>query len=429
LILHKAKQCHACGYLHPVDGAADDDRCEYCQAELPAARDRLLRLTNVLTRRRERISCDEDERQKQGFDVRTAFRFQRAGGVPSFTTSEVSAGGAPSARLTFGRNAELWRINFGWFRQKLENRQGFHINEQTGEWVGDPENRGNDADVEGPQVARVVPFVTDTRNTLLFEPTGDVPLDFMASLQAALKAAIQVEFQLEDQELAAEPMPGRDIRRQILFFESSEGGAGVLQRLQSEPDALRRVAKQALEICHFDPETGADRKRAPRSSEECSTACYDCLMTYANQPDHQRLNRHLIRDYLLQLATAGVAASSSAAPRAAHLESLLARCESGLEREWLRFLEARNLKLPTAAQHVPTSLDGCLTRPDFVYADDMTIVYVDGPMHEFPTRQARDREQEACVNDCGWTVARFGAKDDWDAIVARHPGLFGRRAT
>ena len=37
------------------------------------------------------------------------------------------------ARLTFGRNAELWRINYGWFRQKLENRQGFHINEQTGE--------------------------------------------------------------------------------------------------------------------------------------------------------------------------------------------------------------------------------------------------------------------------------------------------------
>jgi ATP-dependent helicase YprA (DUF1998 family)/very-short-patch-repair endonuclease len=426
LVLHKAKQCRACGYLHPVDGQAQDDRCDLCHAELPAARDRLLRLTNVHTRRRERISCDEDERQKQGFDVRTAFRFQRLGGVPAFTTSEVTGRGASLARLTFGRNAELWRINFGWFRQKIENREGFHINEQTGEWVGDPENRGTDADVDGPQVARVIPFVTDTRNTLLFEPAGDMPLDFMASLQAALKTAIQVEFQLEDQELAAEPMPGRDIRRQILFFESSEGGAGVLQRLQAEPDALRRVARQALDICHFDPETGADRRRAPRSNEDCSTACYDCLMTYANQPDHQRLNRHLIRDYLLELAQAGVAASPSAAPRAAHYKALMARCESSLERDWLAFLEARNLKLPTAAQQVPTSLDGCLTRPDFVYADDMTIVYIDGPMHDFPTRQARDREQEACVNDCGWTVVRFAARDDWEATVAACPGLFGR---
>ena len=430
LVLHKAKQCEACGYLHPVDGTADDDRCEHCHADLPAARDQLLRLTNVLTRRRERISCDEDERQKQGFDVRTAFRFQRSGGVPSFTTSAVTGAGGPLARLTFGRNAELWRINFGWFRQKLGKRQGFHINHQTGEWVGDPENRPGDPepDVDGPQVSRVIPFVTDTRNTLLVEPAGDVPLDFMASLQAALKAAIQVEFQLEDQELAAEPMPGRDVRRQILFFESSEGGAGVLQRLQAEPEALRRVARQALEICHFDPATGEDRKRAPRSSEDCSTACYDCLMTYANQPDHQRLDRHLLRDYLLALAKADVAASSSTAPRAAHLQSLLDRCDSGLEREWLGFLEARNLKLPSAAQQVPTSLDGCLTRPDFVYAADMTIIYVDGPMHEFPTRQARDREQEACVNDCGWTVVRFAAKDDWEVVVARHPGLFGRTA-
>ena len=427
LVLHKAKQCRACGALHPVDGAADDDRCELCHAELPKAEDRLLRLTNVLTRRRERINCDEDERQKQGFDVRTAFRFQRSGGVPSRTTSEVAHGAGPLARLTFGRNAELWRINYGWFRQKLENRQGFHINEQTGEWMGDPANRDSEADVDGPQVARVIPFVTDTRNTLLFEPAVELPLDVMASLQAALKAAIQVEFQLEDQELAAEPMPSRDLRRQILFFESSEGGAGVLQRLQAEQEALRRVARQALEICHFDPDTGADRHRAPRSSEDCSTACYDCLMTYANQPDHQRLNRHLIRDYLLQLSTAGVAASPTEAPRAAHLESLLARCESGLEREWLGFLEARNLKLPTAAQHVPTSLDGCFTRPDFVYADDLTIVYVDGPMHDFPTRQARDREQEACVNDCGWTVLRFAAKDDWEAIMRANPGLFGRR--
>ena len=431
LVLHKAKQCPACGYLHPVDGMADDDRCELCHTELPKAEDRLLRLTNVLTRRRERISCDEDERQKQGFDVRTAFRFQRAGGVPAFTTSEVSAGGEPLARLTFGRNAELWRINFGWFRQKLENRQGFHINEQTGEWMGDPENRPGDADaaVEGPKVSRVIPFVTDTRNTLLLEPAGDVPLDFMASLQAALKAAIQVEFQLEDQELAAEPMPGRDLRRQILFFESSEGGAGVLQQLQSDADALRRVARQALEICHFDPDTGADRKRAPRATEDCSTACYDCLMTYANQPDHQRLDRHLIRDFLLELSRAGVASSPAATPRAAHLASLVARCESGLEREWLAFLEARNLKLPTAAQQVPPALDGCGTRPDFVYADDMAIVYVDGPMHDFPTRQSRDQTQTACVNDCGWTVVRFPAQADWDAIVAAHPGLFGRPAT
>ena len=423
LVLGAAKQCQACGYLHPISGAANPDRCEYCEAELSTPIQQLLKLTNVRTRRRERISSDEDERQKQGFDVRTAFRFQRSGISGTSSRSDVSLAGTPLAKLTFGRSAELWRINFGWFRQQENNRLGFHINEQTGEWVGDPDRQEERAD--GPQVSRVIPYVTDTRNALLFEPSTDVPIDRFASLQAALKSAIQVEFQLEDQELAAEPLPGRDLRRQILFYESSEGGAGVLQRLQSEAGALRRVARRALEICHFDPDTGADLKHAPRTKEECSTACYDCLMTYANQPDHLRLNRHSIRDLLLDLAKADVRPSPSEAPRSAHLQSLLSRCESGLEKELLLFLEARNLTLPSHGQHVPSAIDGCFTRPDFVYGPHSTVVYVDGPHHEFPTRQARDREQSSCVEDCGWSVIRFGAKDDWEAIVRRFPSVFG----
>jgi hypothetical protein len=50
----------------------------------------------------------------------------------------------------------------------------------------------------------------------------------MASLQAALKNAIQVEFQLEESELAAEPMPLFDERHLILFYEAAEGGGRCL---------------------------------------------------------------------------------------------------------------------------------------------------------------------------------------------------------
>jgi ATP-dependent helicase YprA (DUF1998 family) len=426
LVLSEAKQCHACGYLHPIGGALNPDRCEYCTAELSTPIQHLLKLTNVRTKRRERISSDEDERQKQGFDIRTALRFQRSGISGTYSTSEVSLAGNGLAKLTFGRSAELWRINFGWFRQKEANRLGFFINEQTGEWMGDPD-RGEERQ-DGPQVSRVIPYVTDTRNALLFAPMGDMPIERFASLQAALKNAIQVEFQLEDQELAAEPLPSRDIRRQILFYESSEGGAGVLQRLQSEADALKRVARRALEICHFDPDTGADLKHAPRSKEECSTACYDCLMTYANQPDHLRLDRHLIHDYLMDLTKAEVRTAPGESSRSAHLQSLMERCESGLEREWLLFLEARNLSLPSHGQYVPDAINGCFTRPDFVYHAHSTIIYVDGPHHDFPTRQARDQEQTACVEDCGWSVIRFGARDDWEAKVHLYPSVFGGRA-
>ncbi|MEZ4522476.1 MAG: DUF1998 domain-containing protein [Thermomicrobiales bacterium] len=49
----------------------------------------------------------------------------------------------------------------------------------------------------------------------------------MASLQSALKSAIQRVYQLEDNELAAEPMPDDENWSSLLIYEASEGGAGV----------------------------------------------------------------------------------------------------------------------------------------------------------------------------------------------------------
>jgi len=49
----------------------------------------------------------------------------------------------------------------------------------------------------------------------------------MVSLMSALKRAIEVQFQLEDNELAGDLLSSGDKPTQILFFESSEGGAGV----------------------------------------------------------------------------------------------------------------------------------------------------------------------------------------------------------
>ena len=77
-------------------------------------------------------------------------------------------------------------------------------------------------------------------------PVEPWPGAVMASLQAALKAAIQSCYQLEDAELAAEPLPDSDNRRVILLYESAEGGAGVLRRLIDDPQAIGEVATPAV---------------------------------------------------------------------------------------------------------------------------------------------------------------------------------------
>ncbi len=224
-----------------------------------------------------------------------------------------------------------------------------------------------------------------------------------------------MRYQLEDSELAAEPLPDGENRRQILLYEAAEGGAGVLRQLVDDPGALAQVAREALALCHFDPDTGEDRRRAPGANEDCEAACYDCLMSYSNQPDHKLLDRHLLRDLLLALTTATVHSSPTEYDRAEHLRRLKALCDSDLEREWLDFLEAHNLRLPDEAQAL---IPECGTRPDFLYRDQMIAVYVDGPYHLYPERAQRDLRQVECLEDRGYSIVRFGAAEDWESRIA-----------
>jgi very-short-patch-repair endonuclease len=98
---------------------------------------------------------------------------------------------------------------------------------------------------------------------------------------------------------------------------------------------------------------------------------------------------------------------------------------SGLEKKWLRHIEEKNYRLPSRAQ---VFLETCKTRPDFVYDESQTVIYIDGPPHEFPERHERDVSRGECLEDRGYTVIRFGHLDDWDSRIAQYPHIFGREA-
>ncbi len=423
VVTTQAKRCTTCGFMHPMAGGPGPDRCEWCRALLPTATDRLFRLQNVSTRRHDKITCDEEERLRLGYLLKTGVRFAQHDGSQACRTATLRAGDHDLARISYGPAATLWRFNFGWRRSGQET--GFVLDIERGTWGNnrhDPNDQNVGGDGLGPRVATVIPYVEDRRNCLLIEPTNPWPPEVMASLQAALKTAIQVCFQLEEMELAAEPLPDDRLRRVILLYESAEGGAGALRRLVDDPQALRQVARTALEICHFDPDTGADRRRGPRSREACDAACYDCLMSYTNQLDHRILDRQRIRETLQRLTTAQVVVSPTAVPRADHLRRLKNSCQSGLERQWLDALEAAGCRLPSRGQAL---MEVCGTRPDFIYEEHYTVIYVDGPHHQFPDRRARDVAQQTCLEDHGYTVLRFDEPAQWEAIFAAHPTLFG----
>jgi hypothetical protein len=106
-----------------------------------------------------------------------------------------------------------------------------------------------------------------------------------------------------------------------------------------------------------------------------------------------------------------------------HLAGLKALASSALERRWLDHLAAHGHVLPTTAQR-PTP--GIYARPDFTY-DTTTVVFIDGPVHDYPNIAERDTGVRSALEDAGYLVIAFGADEGaWDATLAEYPNVFGK---
>ncbi len=415
------KRCPGCGYAHLQAGETHlAEVCDRCGDALdtPSRIDDLIRLQNVSLSLAQRITCDEEERQRFGYRLVTAYRFPEVNGRLDRKDAEVRCDGVRALTLSYGDATDLYRINLGWTHQDGSQPRGFNLDLERGYWSrnqADLEDR-DDAAAEG-RIARVAPYVTDTRNALVmrFEPARAVPE--MAGLQAAFKQAVQQHFQIEPRELSGEAMPSPRERREILFYEASEGGAGVLRQLAESPAVLPALARRALAICHYDPDTLEDR-----GAHRCGRACYECLLDYGNQPDHRILDRALIRDFLAELARAECRPAGGAGSRAERLAALRKRCDSRLEQRWLDMVDSLGLRLPSDAQY---AIPGHHTRPDFFYREANAAIYIDGPPHDAPDQAREDRARTRALIEAGYIVLRFHHADDWPALFRRHPDLFG----
>jgi len=420
LVTSTMKRCPDCGYAHVEQGTNLAELCDRCGTALDASAriERLVHLQNVSLKLAQRITCDEEERQRFGYRMAMAYRFPEVGGKLDRKDAEVFCGGILAMRLSYGDSTDLYRINMGWANQGRDQPPGFNLDLERGYWS---RNQADDDDhddaVAQGRIERVVPYVRDTKNALVmrFEPPRSGPE--MASLQSAFKQAILMHFQLEPRELTCEPMPTPRDRKEILFYEASEGGAGVLRQIVEDPSILPILARHALQACHFNPDTLEDME-----SGTCGKACYACLLDYFNQPDHKDLNRHAIRDLLSELSRATCRPAGGAGSRAARMAELRRRCDSQLEKRWLDLIDSMVLRPPTEAQFL---IEDCLTRPDFYYREHAAAIYVDGPPHDEPDQVREDEAVTRRLMDAGYIVVRFHHGEDWTGILRRHPDIFG----
>jgi hypothetical protein len=229
-------------------------------------------------------------------------------------------GEVPVARFVYGAGARIVRLNLGLRRRKQKTVRGFDIDPVQGWWKKFDEAEDDDGDPRRVGSQRVVPAVEDHKNALLLTlqpPPADVTV--FATVQHALIRGFEQVFELEEGELLGEPTPNRDNRRSLLFYEATEGGAGVLSEVSRRPGVLSEVARRALEVMHFVPPaditqtTTAEVLATDRERETCVAGCYRCLLSYYNQPDHELIDRHREEAIAILLSLARAAATEDAA--------------------------------------------------------------------------------------------------------------------
>jgi Lhr-like helicase len=330
LPVQEVRICPTCGGGH-MDRV--QNLCHACGTVLGGAElvKNLLRIEHVDTRQALRISADDEERQRQGFELLTTFRWATRGDRPSVRTVKAEDAEGPILQLQYGAAATITRLNLGLRRRRSRKTYGFLINPRTGWWEPGQGDEQDGEPVEPGEACpqRVVPYVTDQKNALLLRFLGDDThaAETRATVQHALRRAIELVYQLEEGELLVEPLPNREHRSGLLFYEATEGGAGVLTRLVHEPNALARVAHQALRLMHLTlPDWTPGMELPPADAlvddhDPCVTACYRCVLSYFNQPDHDLLLRTDAgaRALLRRLALVTTSVDEAGAPPASTL--------------------------------------------------------------------------------------------------------------
>ena len=221
--------CKTCGAGHAGE---HPEKCHVCGAPLSGSIlvHNLYRIENVGTWPAERITSNDEDRKRQGFELQITFSFETSG----FKSQQVVRD--PEGEiltLDFVQAARISRINKGLRRRKDKGKVGFFINPKSGVWIGEKKENGDDENRPDTLRQLIVPLVEDRKNALLIRfpqfwlaELGSERRTTLTTIQHALARGMEAVFQLEEGEILVEPTPSSDERNALLFYESAGGRRG-----------------------------------------------------------------------------------------------------------------------------------------------------------------------------------------------------------
>jgi len=373
----------------------------------------LVNMTETKAYELQRITCQEEERTRRGFDIRTYFAVE--GGFESITEAIVKLEQKKLLHIHAIPSARLVNISFKW-RSSPEN--GYALNLKNGYWQTKKQEteEGNNDDIR-----RIKLFTTLTANALYIQPVESLALqggkDGVITLMYALKRAIENFFQIEANEIGATVMGEGEVPN-LLIYEAAEGSLGVLSQIVDNPVTYKAVMQEAFDFLFMK-----DGEEIPE--EDLVPASYDDLLSYYNQIHHHSINRNFIRESLrlLKDSEVEVLTSRSFTSYDEQYQSLQAARDpnSSTEDEFLKYLYKKGLKLPDEAQPI---IPDMYVRPDFKYNPNI-FIFCDGTPHDDPVVKRDDLEKRKALNDDGkYQVLAWYYKDSLEDFIGGRPDVF-----
>ncbi|MCJ7430178.1 DEAD/DEAH box helicase [Candidatus Bathyarchaeota archaeon] len=400
--------CPNCSNVLRGEPAKTAAACPKCKKPLTGEHPNpnAMQLPDMYAIRKLRITSDEEERMRLGYQSST--HYEAGDQTQEYTvTSENDL----SLIIQYEHNGRIIHINKGTNRNQEDGQDaGFVLCSACNRWLFGEDRIDQHIDPESnshcPKNAQkddiihsIILFTVGTHDvaTLKISPPKDLKQSqteaYYLTLKEALLQGLQIALNLDESEVdgfvskeQADPS-----KCDIILYETAEGGTGAIKALTT-PQGLAGVVARARELLHEnDPQAG------------CNKACYECLLNYYNQREHEKLDRNLVLPTLRKLESAQPT-QVPAVNQEQKLAELLKTCESELERNVLKGIATEGLPLPDKGQQIIYDGDVRIAKPDFYYKKEKITVFVDGPAHDEDYVKKDDEEKRKKLKALGYRV-------------------------
>ncbi len=370
----------------------------------------LLELEEAQSENSERISCMEEVRTSEGYD--TELYLNSADSLLDATKIKLTVEGDELMKLFYAPAAKLILLNKKWRRGRDD---GFDIGTKTGFFK--TKKQVEKPNPEDP-IQNIMLYTYDTSDVLYIQPVKSLGLseEGVVTLQYALEKAIEKIYNIEPVEIDAKLM-GSGENKNIMLYESAEGSIGVLKDISRNPIKLRDIFMEAYNICGYDFNTKVDLYPSrPKAS-------YDDLLSYYNQMDHGKIDRHSIIKALELLI-----ASNPDDTIGGTYEEKYEELSKGLhhrspgERIFLDYLYQNGYRLPDYTNH---NMEQFYVQPDFVYEKEKALIFVDGGIHKKSIVKADDEKKRRTIELAGFDVLVWDeTSEEVSSFVTRRLDIF-----